>query len=55
MEPSVIHDILWQFNCALSNHPVEQMASKVKAAKLKEEVAKKDDKVKTMFYVRISG
>lgn len=30
-EPSIIHDVIWQFNCALSEHPVQQMAAKMKA------------------------
>lgn len=30
-EPSIIHDVLWQFNCALSEHPVQQMAARMKA------------------------
>ncbi len=46
-EPSVIHDILWQFNCALSDHPVQQMATKVKAEREKEEKGQKNEKVCT--------
>lgn len=30
-EPSIIHDVLWLFNCSLSEHPVQQMAAKLKA------------------------
>ena len=30
-EPSIIHDVLWQFSCSLSEHPVQQMVAKVKA------------------------
>ena len=30
-EPSIVHDVLWLFNCSLSEHPVQQMAAKVKA------------------------
>ncbi len=41
-EPSIVHDILWQFNSALREHPVQQMAAKVKA---KVEKAQKNDKV----------
>ncbi len=41
-ESSIVHDILWQFNSALREHPVQQMAAKVKA---KVEKAQKNDKV----------
>ena len=44
-EPSIIHDILWQFNCALASHPVQQIAAKVKAAKEKDDNEQKNDKV----------
>lgn len=44
-EPVVIHDVLWQFNCALSSHPIQQMASKVKAFKENEEDQKREEKV----------
>ncbi len=37
-----MHDILWQYNSALRDHPIQQMSAKVKA---KEEKAQKNDKV----------
>ena len=37
-----MHDVLWKFNSALREHPVQQMAAKMKA---KEEKAQKNDKV----------
>ncbi len=46
-DPSIIHDVLWQFNCALSDHPVTQMATKVKAEREKEEKGQKNEKVCT--------
>ena len=36
-EPSIVHDILWQFSAALSDHPVHQTAAKVKAKREKAE------------------
>lgn len=44
-DPSVIHDLLWLFNCALVEHPMQQMA----AAKAKEKDDQKDQKVLTTF------
>ncbi len=41
MEPSIIHDVLWQFNCSLSEHPVQQMVARKKA----EEKGQKNSKV----------
>ena len=46
-EPSIIHDILWQFNCSLANHPIQQIAAKVKAAREREENEQKNEKVRT--------
>ena len=43
-EPSIVHDILWQFSAALCDHPVHQTAAKAKAGREKEE---KGDKVST--------
>ena len=42
----MVHDILWQFNCALASHPVQQMAAKVKAVKEREENEQKNEKVR---------
>ena len=44
-EPSIVHDILWQFNCALASHPVQQMATRMKAEREKEEKEQKNEKV----------
>ena len=49
MEPSIIHDVLWQFNSSLSEHPVQQMVARKKA----EEKGQKNSKV-TITY-NISG
>ena len=43
-EPSIIHDVLWQFTSALTDHPVQQMAAKVKAEREKEEKGQKNEK-----------
>ena len=40
-EPSIIHDVLWLFNCSLSEHPVQQMVARRKA----EEKGQKNTKV----------
>jgi hypothetical protein len=47
-EPAVIHDVLWQFNCSLVNHPVQQIAAKVKAVKEREENEQKNEKVRAV-------
>ncbi len=44
-EPSIIHDVLWQFNCALASHPVQQIAAKVKAEREKDDKEQRNDKV----------
>lgn len=44
-EPSIVHDVLWQFNCALSEHPVQQMATRMKAEREKGEKEQKNSKV----------
>ena len=36
-EPSIVHDILWQFCSALSDHPVLQTAARLKSDREKEE------------------
>ena len=46
MEPSIVHDVLWQFNCSLSEHPVQQMVARRKA----EEKGQKNSKV-TITYL----
>ena len=37
-EPAIVHSILWEFSAALSDHPVHQMAAKVKSNREQEEV-----------------
>ena len=48
-EPSIVHDILWQFNCSLASHPVQQMAARIKAEREREEKGQKNEKVATTY------
>ena len=44
-----MHDILWQFNCALASHPVQQMAARMKAEREREEKGQKNEKVAVTY------
>ena len=49
-EPSIIHDVLWLFNCSLSEHPVQQMVARKKA----EEKGQKNSKVPIYVVIELA-